>query len=68
MTMASSSKDVTMAEPPKLLDRVRDEIRMRHYSRRTEEAYAHWIHRYVVFHRKRHPRDLGADDVTAFLS
>jgi len=68
MTMASSSKDVTMAEPPKLLDRVRDEIRMRHYSRRTEEAYAHWIRRYVVFHRKRHPRDLGADDVTAFLS
>jgi len=57
-----------MSDPRKLLDRVRDEIRMRHFSRRTEEAYAHWIRHYIVFHRKRHPRDLGADDVTAFLS
>ena len=57
-----------MAEPPKLLDRVRDEIRMRHYSRRPEVAYAHWIRRCIVIHRKRHPRELGADDVTAFLS
>jgi integron integrase len=57
-----------MADAPKLLDRVRDEVRIRHYSRRTEEAYAHWIRRYIVFHGKRHPRDLGAVEVTAFLS
>lgn len=57
-----------MADAPKLLDRVRAEVRLRHYSRRTEEAYIHWIRRYIVFHGKRHPRDLGAPDVTAFLA
>ena len=40
---------------PKLLDRVRDSIRTRHYSRRTEEAYVHWIRRYIVFHQRVHP-------------
>jgi hypothetical protein len=53
---------------PKLLDRVRAEIRARHYSRRTEEAYVHWIRRYIVFHGKQHPSDLAAADVTAFLT
>jgi len=57
-----------MAEPPRLLDRVRSEIRARHYSRRTEEAYAQWIRRYILFHGKRHPTDLGAAHVTAFLT
>ena len=41
---------------------------MRHYSPRTEEAYVHWIRRYIVVHGKRHPRELGDDEVTAFLS
>jgi integron integrase len=53
---------------PKLLDRVREAIRVRHYSRRTEEAYAHWIRRYVVFHRKAHPATLGADAISKFLT
>ncbi|MGH9329184.1 MAG: phage integrase N-terminal SAM-like domain-containing protein, partial [Vicinamibacterales bacterium] len=57
-----------MAETPRLLDRVRAEIRVRHYSRRTEEAYVHWIRRYILFHGKRHPADLGAAHVTAFLT
>jgi len=52
----------------KLLDRVRGEIRARHYSRRTEEAYVHWIRRYIVFHGKRHPSELSGSDVTAFLT
>jgi integron integrase len=51
-----------------LLDRVRTAIRMRHYSRRTEEAYAHWIRAYIVFHGKRHPTLLGAAEVSAFVS
>ena len=55
-------------EPPKLLDRVRAEIRIRHYSRRTEEAYVHWIRRYILFHGKRHPKELGAPHITAFLT
>jgi integron integrase len=53
---------------PKLLDRVREAIRVRHYSRRTEEAYVHWIRRYVVFHRKAHPATLGADAISKFLT
>jgi site-specific recombinase XerD len=52
----------------KLLDRARATIRMRHYSRRTEQAYSAWIRRFIVFHGKRHPRDLGEREVTAFVS
>ena len=46
--------------PPRLLEQVRAEIRARHYSRRTEDAYVHWIRRFIVFHGRRHPRELGA--------
>jgi integron integrase len=53
---------------PRLLDRVRGAIRTRHYSRRTEEAYVHWIRRYIVFHRKTHPVDLGPSEISAFLT
>jgi integron integrase len=52
----------------KLLDRVRQAIRVRHYSRRTEQAYVAWIRRFIVFHGKRHPRELGEREVTAFVS
>jgi site-specific recombinase XerD len=56
--------------PPKpwLLDRVRDAIRARHYSRRTEKAYVHWIKRYIFFHGKRHPAEMGAPEVRKFLT
>ena len=57
-----------MADSPRLLDRLRQEIRIRHYSRRTEQAYVSWVRRFIVFHGKRHPRDLGASEVTVFLS
>jgi integron integrase len=57
-----------MPEPPKLLDRVRAAIRARHYSRRTEEAYVAWIRRYILFHGKRHPSAMGAEEVNAFLT
>jgi integron integrase len=58
------------ADPPKprLLDRVRATIRSHHYSRRTEKAYVHWIKRYIFFHGKRHPAEMGAAEVTAFLT
>jgi integron integrase len=56
------------APKPRLLDRVREAIRTRHYSRRTEKAYVHWIKRYIFFHGKRHPAELGAPEVTAFLT
>jgi integron integrase len=54
--------------PPKLLDRVRHAIRVRHYSIRTEEAYVAWIRRYILFHGKRHPSSMGAEEVNAFLT
>jgi integrase len=53
---------------PKQLDRVRHTVRARHYSRRTEKAYVHWIKRYIFFHDKRHPAEMGAAEVTAFLT
>ncbi len=52
----------------RLLDDVRDVIRIKHYSIRTEHAYLQWIRRYILFHGKRHPRELGADHLSAFLS
>ena len=53
---------------PRLLDRVRDAIRARHYSRRTEKAYVGWIKRYIFFHAKRHPAEMGAPEVSRFLT
>lgn len=53
---------------PRLLDQVRELIRIRHYSLRTEQAYVHWIRRYILFHGKQHPRDLGAEELTKFLT
>jgi Phage integrase, N-terminal SAM-like domain len=53
---------------PRLLDRVREAIRTRHYSRRTEKAYVAWIKRYIFFHGKRHPAEMGAAEVTRFLT
>ena len=51
-----------------LLDRVRAAIRARHYSLRTEEAYAAWVKRYILFHRKRHPVEMGPAEITQFLT
>jgi integron integrase len=57
-----------MAQQPKLLDQVRDVIRLKHYSIRTERAYIDWIKRFILFHHKRHPNDMGAPEVQAFLT
>lgn len=53
---------------PRLLDQVRAAIRVRHYSRRTEDSYVHWVRRFILFHGKRHPKDMGEPEVTAFLT
>jgi len=53
---------------PRLLDQVRDTIRRKHYSLRTERSYIHWIKRFIFFHGKRHPAEMGASQVTAFLN
>jgi integrase len=56
------------APRPRLLDRVREAIRARHYSRRTEKAYVGWIKRYIFFHGKRHPAEMGGPEITRFLT
>jgi integron integrase len=53
---------------PKLLDQVRQAIRTRHYSYRTEKAYVHWIKRFIFFHNKRHPAEMGEAEIARFLS
>lgn len=54
--------------PPRLLDQVRDLIRIKHYSIRTEQAYLQWIKRFIIFHGRQHPRALGAPELATFLS
>jgi integron integrase len=55
-------------DAPRLLDQVRGKIRLKHYSLRTEQAYVDWIRRFIRHHGKRHPRDMGAGEVEAFLT
>jgi integron integrase len=56
------------ASQPKLIPRIRDALRVRRYSLKTEKAYIHWVKRYLRFHRMRHPGEMGAKEVTAFLN
>lgn len=64
--------DINADLPPltsvKLLDQVRERLRYRHYSIRTEQAYCHWIRGFILFHGKRHPKDLGCADIESYLS
>ena len=53
---------------PKLLDQVCDVLRMKHYSLRTEQAYVNWIKRYILFHDKRHPAEMGEAEIRTFIS
>ena len=56
------------ARPPKLLDQVGAKMRLLHYSKRTERAYVDWIKRFILFHNKRHPREMGAPEIETFLT
>jgi len=57
-----------MSNSPKLLDQVRGKLRVKHYSIRTEQTYTDWIKRYIYFHDKRHPAEMGAEEIEAFLT
>jgi len=58
-----------MNKPPKrLLDQTRDILRLKHYFIRTEQSYLSWIKRYIIFHDKRHPKDMGRPEIEAFLA
>jgi integron integrase len=60
--------ETSSAPPPRLLEQVRIAVRSRHYSLRTEEAYVGWVRRFIVFHGKRHPSELGEKEINTFLS
>jgi hypothetical protein len=58
-----------MQNPPKkLLEQVKDQIRLKHYSYRTEETYTQWIRRYILLHNKRHPKEMGVPEIESCLS
>jgi Phage integrase, N-terminal SAM-like domain len=54
--------------PRKLLDQVRDAIRLKHYFYRTEQTYVQWIRRYILFHNKQHPKDMEVPEIETFLT
>lgn len=68
MAPPNSSEKYTTLKPPRLLDQVRDKLRVKHYAIRTEATYVDWIKRFIFFHDKRHPKDMGALEVEAFLT
>jgi integron integrase len=59
---------VDMDHPPKLLDQMREALRVRHYSPRTEQAYVAWVRRYIYFHHVRHPAEMGEAEINVFLT
>lgn len=61
-------QEKTAEHKPRLLEQVRDVLRYRHYSYRTEQSYIHWIKRYIYFHNKKHPREMGADEIVEYLT
>jgi integron integrase len=65
---AGHTVQIASAAPRRLLDRLRDAIRLRHYSLRTEDTYVDWARRFILFHDKRHPLDMGASEVQSFLT
>lgn len=67
--MASvNSEPLTTGARPKLLEQVRSTLRVAHYAKRTEQSYIDWIKRYILFHGKRHPAEMGADEIRSFLT
>ena len=59
---------MSSTRPRKLLDQLRDVLRRKHYSLRTEEAYVYWVKRYILFHNKRHPQEMARPEIEAFLN
>ena len=66
--MRQENVSTRSSEAPRLLTQVRDKIRLKHYSIRTEQAYTDWIKRFIFYHKKRHPSQMGAQEITAFLT
>ncbi|NMG56188.1 integron integrase [Aromatoleum aromaticum] len=67
-TIERNATLATAVQQPRLMDRVRASLRVAHYALSTERTYCHWIKRFIFFHNKRHPIEMGAPEVEAFLS
>ena len=65
---STPSENPAPGQGKKLLDQVRDSLRLKHYSARTEQTYLEWIKRYILFHGKRHPKDMGGSEIEAFIA
>ena len=65
---ASDTDGAAGTAAPRLLEVVRERIRYRHFSYRTEQAYIGWVRRYIGFHGRRHPREMGAPEIESFLN
>ena len=68
MALMSVPPATTTGKPKKLLEQTRDVLRLKHYSLRTERSYCDWIKRFIHFHQLRHPKEMGAEDISAFLT
>jgi integrase len=68
LNLKTSVEPLITTQKPRLLDQVRQAIRTRHYSHKTEESYVHWIRRFIFFHNKRHPAEMGEKEIAQFLS
>ena len=66
--MEQVAQNTTVEKKPKLLDQVRNTLRTKHYSIKTEKAYVHWIRRFILFHNKRHPKEMGEREINQFLT
>ncbi len=64
----SKIKPLNQKMAKKLLEQLREILRMKHYSYRTAEAYMDWVRRFILFHNKRHPAEMGAPEIRAFLA
>jgi hypothetical protein len=60
--------NTTEQKPKELLERLRDAIRVKHYSYQTEKTYVQWIRRYILFHNKRHPSEMNGEELNTFLA
>lgn len=61
-------RSASFSRPPQLLDQMRQALRSRHYSRRTEQTYCHWVKRFIYFHNVRHPAEMSEAEINAFLT
>lgn len=68
LARAVCGREPTRLEKPKLLELVHEAIQARHYSPRTEKTYVSWVRRFILFHDKRHPGEMGEAEINAFLS